>query len=539
MRPRFQAKLFLCLLLLCWHTAILSAPSKLPLKKGEKNPPQTEENFFKKEKIDLEADELEFDKSQNLNASKNVIIKYQNHVITSEEFQFKAKNKEMIFNAPLEWQQGKHHMKLGSLNYSLDTYTGTATSLDAQIEIVHITGEKVDVSSNKIIITNGVFSTCPLPDPHFALHSKKMVIYPLWGYLIMYDSYVKTPFLPFSLYVPTYIYGSKEYGLAAQATLIPDIGRNKSEGFFIKSRIGYQVNPQFKGTIGIGYTDEVGAFVGASNSYRFIKNHSLDSQIQFGSLNHVEGHVKYYIDLKPRIEILEKNLLITDIIANFAKTKIPPLGQVSVVAQHRELENDIRVSKWPEFEAALLETKLPHIGMQLNANLTYGLISEEIPRYMGPSSLAGRTQWKTGIKLGLSREDILSKKIALQTSLQGINNYYEDQQQWERYFARFGLKYKWTVLNPEIAYTQLLIPMKGQSPFYYENRLALVSNEIGGKISHEFGTRFSLGSEANYNLQTQEFRTIDYYTKIKFHCWRLMLKWQSQQGAFSFGVELL
>lgn len=540
MRHLFPHKFFIILAICIGILSVKTTNTYALSKKEIKTQKGVSENFLISKKIDIEATNLEVDKNQNLKASGDVVIKYQAHHITSNEFEFIAKTKTFSFDEDVYWTQNNHHMHFESLNYSLKSYTGEGTNIDAKIDKLHLHGKKITFKKDKITLEDGFFSTCPSPNPHFALYAEKIIIYPAWGYLILFNGKVKTPFLPFSIYIPTYIYGSKDYGLSEQATLIPDIGTSKTEGFYIKQRFGYQISKKSKGTIGLGYTNEIGGFLSASNLYTYSPEHQIEEKIEIGSKEHAEGHIKYIYNIKPQTALLDtKSTFITDLIQGFSKTLLPPLGRASVLMQYNEIENDIRVSRLPDLSLENFKIPLPNLKTSLSSAIRYGYLKEEVGNSFEDGPLEKNTeQWRGQLELNANRKDNLSKNLNLNTNINALINRYEGNQKWERYYLSTGLKYNNELLNPEISYTKLLAPMTGESPFYFERRFAMVSDEIGINISHNF-KRVTVGINSNYVIKDDAFRTIDYYTKIQFHCWKLLLKWQSKQESINFGLELL
>jgi hypothetical protein len=466
----------------------------------------------------------------NVNASGNVKLNYRGYDIYSESIFYSVPEDTLWFPKRFQMQKASQNIVANDLEYHFDTSQGEAITLDAKISRLNIKGDKIVFMPDKIIIHGAKFTTCDQDDQHYWVKSNKMFLYPQWGFFVSWDNVFHTSFLPLDPWVPTYIYGSRTYSLVGSSTPIPEIGANKREGGYAKQRYGYFFNEKSTGTLDFGYTQNLGFFVGFNHGFGLNEISNLNLRAHYLERDDFEGAVEYRLDIAKRNQRSHDT---EDVIGGFFKKFTPeelPSSRLTLLMQHREILLDSRVSYLPKVQFEVNEYNILDLGVYFNAMTSIGRVQEET--FENEFNKAGERSLSGGLRKNFE----LSKDWYLETRAFFIGDWYDSGERWRRSFFATTLGWECPILQPRLSYTKKL-SNNGATPFEFKRMYALRNDEIGLELTQEFGWT-ELALDADYEIEDKKFRNFDLIASVRFHCWRLVVRWLMQQRQFTLGVDI-
>lgn len=191
--------------------------------------------ILKYQDIEIKADYLKINLITNLLfASGNVIFKQKESETYSEELSYNWKTKKIIllrFKAELTGENIK-----GKIYYH---------------------GEKLEKFPGTVKLTEGSITTCELEEPHYHIVAKEMTIYPrdkiIARNISWYEGKTKIITLPYFI-----IFLDRK----TQLPILPKIGQNSIDGWFIKTFFNYYINEKSYGTLYIDWLEKKGIGTG-------------------------------------------------------------------------------------------------------------------------------------------------------------------------------------------------------------------------------------------------------------------------------------
>jgi len=122
---------------------------------------------------------------------------------------------------------------------------------------IYYQGEKMENFPETVELTEGSFTTCELEEPHYHIIAKEMIIYPkdkiIARNISWYEGKTKIITLPYFL-----IFLDRK----TQLPILPKIGQNSTEGWFIKNYFNYYINEKSYGTLYIDWMEKRGIGTG-------------------------------------------------------------------------------------------------------------------------------------------------------------------------------------------------------------------------------------------------------------------------------------
>lgn len=243
---------------------------------------------LKYQKIEIKADYLKINLSTNLlSASGKVYFLQDGTEISCEEISYNWKTQKIII------------LRLkGEL---------TGEGIEGK---VYYQGEKMENFPKTHEISGGYFTTCELEEPHYHIVAKEMIIYPedkiIARNISWYEGKIKIITLPYFL-----IFLDRK----TQQPIIPKIGQNSGDGWFIKANFNYFANEKSYGTLYIDWLENKGIGIGIAHNLKIgdennpgetsiylyqIKDKNTDRLALTGNINYkqnFENNVKTQVTL--------------------------------------------------------------------------------------------------------------------------------------------------------------------------------------------------------------------------------------------------
>lgn len=480
-----------------------------------------------KPQITLEGNVIDYDHvSKNILASGNIVLTYKNYTIHAENLDYRMLEKTIQFPGTSTVIRGNTELKTENFNYDFKTYRGQAENIEGHVSKLNIRGKKALFSPENIELLDTTVSTCGCHDtPRYDLTAHSLYIYPQLGLFAAFDNWLTTTLLPFPLWIPTYIYGSRNAAIIP----IPSIGTNKQEGLFIKQQFGYFLNPLSNGSTDIGASQRLGFSIGMRHNQALDPENSLTASIHYTQGNNFDGGLTYHRNfLKTKAITPTEN---EDFLSNFTQSFPSLAGHFSAQATFKEIINDSLVSKAPYLSLEIEKFRLPNSDLDFHYSLNAGHLREVTLT----QNILEDSQYN--LNFGLSHTQTLSTYWNLTKALNYYGYWYDHHEPWQRLAAEFTLTSQKTFLNPILIYRKLLAS-QSQSPFTFQSNYEFLSDEVGFNLSHRMGlTEFAIHED--YILETHRPRTLDFTVLFHLSCFKLSLSWRAVQERAQLGVELL
>lgn len=491
----------------------------------------------------VSGDEIQYD-TQTLSvvASQNVSIAHNAHTLYTAHATFDIPSQNIQIPETFVYHHDDSTVTGSSMVYNFKTHEGRIHHVRASLRDTHVSGEALDIDNNRIAVTHLTFTACDKPTPDYIVRSETVHIYPQVGFLVAFNNTLHSPLLPFPIWIPTYIYGSRSYSIIGSSSAIPEVGANNREGLYIKHRFGYFFNKHATGTVDLGWYIERGGFL-----YGFTQLLETSAASEIHLEAHVvgndgfEGIAAYYTDLVSIQDPQDKEKKENDnnpfgnafssVFQNFKNNTSKFASRLQTGIVHRQLLNDSRVSQMPFVKLVLHETHVWE-NWTLAGDIGWANTKEETPTYNIHEDQNIHTQ------LSLGTIHAIAPSTNIGSTLLSNMNWYGNNGTWQRLFASFYLDFPIAGVQPRLFYIKKLMQPYGQSPFEYERKYATVSDEIGLRVDVPlWGLEW--GYEAFYDLERNDLRTQNIRTSFLFDCWKLSIKVNTIEKNFSFGVELL
>lgn len=481
--------------------------------------------------IEIQGDTILIDEpSKHILSTGNVRVLFDSYRITSNRIEYNWGEKRISIPSPAHVQSQKNRIKTSSFDYDLETNQGHASKLRASVSRLHIYGDTLAINQEKVVLQDASFTTCQSHvHPHYMVESKKIHFYPNWGFFVSFGNRISLKNLPFSIPIPTYIYGSKKYGLLGNSSLIPEFGSNKTEGSYLKEHIGYFLSKRASGTITVGTTEKLGVVLGVHQSYLLNDSRALQGRTYLAGTDGFEGHVSYRQRLFYRSK--KKQGGIDSLFSDFAAPSPDTLSEWTMTFKHRELINDYRVSYRPQFNLSMLRRPLGWWDLEYDSTLTVGHVFEE--RRIDGSRIDVVNAVRETAYFRVAKPVLLSKTLSEVTHLHYYAHWFDTQQAWHRLFAEFSFKWRATFFSPRLSYTKRLLN-KGATPFQHERQYAQEGDEVGVSLFESF-KHFSLSLRSAYDIDRQTFRKIQLEFGLKRHCRQLSFIWNVKRNQVGIG----
>jgi hypothetical protein len=170
---------------------------------------------------------------------------------------------------------------------------------------VYYQGEKMENFPETVEITEGSFTSCELEEPHYRIVAKEMIIYPkdkiIARNISWYEGKTKIITLPYFL-----IFLDRK----TQLPILPKIGQNSKDGWFVKTNFNYYINEKSYGTLYIDWLEKKGIGIGVEHTLEIGEaNNPGETSLYLyqikdknsGNIN-LSGRIKYGQEFKENIK---------------------------------------------------------------------------------------------------------------------------------------------------------------------------------------------------------------------------------------------
>jgi len=226
----------------------------------------------KKEELDISliAEYITYEKIEGedlIIAKDEVELKYQDIEIKADYLKLNLTTHLLFASGEVLFKQDETETYCEELTYNWKTEKIILIKLKGEITgegikgKVYYQGEKMENFPETVEITEGSFTTCELEEPHYHIIAKEMVIYPkdkiIARNISWYEGKIKIVTLPYFL-----IFLDRK----TQQPILPKIGQNNKDGWFIKTYFNYYVDEKSYGTLYIDWLEKKGIGTGVEHT---------------------------------------------------------------------------------------------------------------------------------------------------------------------------------------------------------------------------------------------------------------------------------
>ncbi len=481
----------------------------------------------------VEGQEVVYDHDyKNIEATGNVVMTYQGVTLNAQVLKYSVNRKQISIPSAFLMSRKTQTLAAQNFNYDMGRQNGQAYSIRGFLHPWYITGERVHVGPNKIVIHHAGLTTCDSPTPHYQIQSLRIEIYPREGVFAAFDNQLSFSPLP-PVWIPTYIHRSGKNNGGASAP-VPKLGATAREGWFIKQSLPYFFSPTTNGEIEVGELTRLGMMIGITHHYSPTIAHHLTGSAYWYGRDGLGGGLR--LDWAPFLA--EESSApspsptfgwMTSFIENNTTVAATSPLDLSFFWLYNELIEDSRVDRRPGMELTLQPLYLGDTGITLSETAETGLLQERDIDYQLTEA------YRTVLRTELSRKVSIFSRMDLDISLIHDGRWYDRAPSWQRMHAQFSTAFD-TFLHPKLGLAKRL-GGSGISPFKFEQRYALEDDEVSLELSDRWGD-FSGAIKGRYALNVQRVVSAETTLGYLFHCWRALVTWQPVNGQLSFGMEL-
>ena len=257
---------------------------------GAEETEKTEEEIEaeKEEELDisLTAEYITYEKTEGEDlviAKDGVELKYQDIEVKAEYLKINLTTNLLFASGEVLFKQDETETNCEELTYNWKTKKIILLRLKGELTgegikgKVYYQGEKMENFPETTEITGGSFTTCELEEPHYRIVAKEMIIYPkdkiIARNISWYEGKTKIITLPYFL-----IFLDRK----TQQPILPKIGQNSNDGWFIKTYFNYYVDEKSYGTLYIDWLEKKGIGTGVEHT------------LEIGDVNH-PGETSLYL----------------------------------------------------------------------------------------------------------------------------------------------------------------------------------------------------------------------------------------------------
>jgi hypothetical protein len=303
----------------------IETPEKPPAEETIKTENIKETETVEELDLSLKADYISYEKigEEDLVIAKGgALLKYQDIEVTAEYLKINLTTNLLFASDKVLFTQDKTETYCEELSYNWKTkkiillqFKGEVTGEGIKGKIYY-QGKKMENFDKYTEFTEESFTTCELEEPHYHIIAKEMTIYPknkiIARNISWYEGKTKIITLPYFL-----IFLDRK----TQLPILPKIGQNSTEGWFIKTNFNYYIDEKSYGTLYIDWMEKRGIGTGIEQTWEIGDQNNLGETSLYlyqikekstGNFN-LTGKLKYAQEFK--------NNLNTQVTINYSGSK--------------------------------------------------------------------------------------------------------------------------------------------------------------------------------------------------------------------------
>lgn len=254
--------------------------------------------LYAEDSVLLKADTIHYEESnRTLTASSNVSISYKDLSIQAPYLIMDVDKQTVWGTGNISIERNKDTIKSSSFFFDIEEDRAKVSDVDLAIKPkdvvtgnLYIKVKELDDTSKVKKGVSGFATTCDYDHPHYAIYAEKMDYYPdnsVWGYNVWIDCPIY--FIPFGIWTPVYHYA---LGKRNPILLMPKIGQNKVEGWFVRTTWDYFITKDHYGLAYLDWMELKGVGIGFKHTYQFER--LIDGSILYYNLKEKDTGIQDY-----------------------------------------------------------------------------------------------------------------------------------------------------------------------------------------------------------------------------------------------------
>ncbi len=295
--------------------------------------------------ISLTAEYITYEKIEEEDlviAKGEALLKYQDIEIKADYLKINLTTNLLFASDKVLFKQDETETYCEELSYNWKTKKIILLKLKAELTGEGIEGkiyyqaEKMENFPETVELTEGNFTTCELEEPHYHIVAKELIIYPkdkiIARNISWYEGKTKIITLPYFL-----IFLDRK----TQLPILPKIGQNSKDGWFIKTYFNYYVNEKSYGTLYIDWLEKKGIGIGVEHTFEIgDENNSGETSFYLYQIKEKDtDKFKLTGNIDYKQEFTEENIK-TQVTLDYSGTKTKGTAPYNVLKSQFSLEKD-------------------------------------------------------------------------------------------------------------------------------------------------------------------------------------------------------
>lgn len=296
------------------------------LEETEEEVEEVEAEIEEKLDIFLTAEYITYEKIEGedlIIARDGVQLKYQDIEVKADYLKINLSTNLLFGSGEVLFKQDETETNCEELTYNWETKKVLLLRLKGEITgegikgKVYYQGDEMENFPETVEITEGSFTTCELEEPHYYIVAKEMIIYPKDKIIVRniswYEGKKKIITLPYFLIFLDH---------KTQQPILPKIGQNSADGWFIKTNFNYYIDEKSYGTLYIDWLEKKGIGMGVEHTWEIgDENNSGETSLYLYQIKEKNsGEFQLTGTLNYKQEFTEENIK-TQVTLNYSGTK--------------------------------------------------------------------------------------------------------------------------------------------------------------------------------------------------------------------------
>jgi lipopolysaccharide export system protein LptA len=200
-------------------------------------------------------------------AEGNVRLVHGDVQIACDRLEVDTSSGDLVADGNVELRDGDDVVRGDALRYNLRTKSGSVSrgratvTGDGMSGELYVSGEGFDAEPGKITVTNGIFTSCDLEEPHYHVEAGEIEVYVDDRIVLRNVSYWEGKLRLF--HWPYLVLPIREENRFE----LPKIGYGSSEGWFVKTAYNYYRSESSRGSLHLDYLSKLGVGAGVKHLY--------------------------------------------------------------------------------------------------------------------------------------------------------------------------------------------------------------------------------------------------------------------------------
>ncbi len=493
--------------------------------------------------LTLEADTVSYlETNKFVEATGNVVVVYRAYRVSADQTEVDIASNQLKVRQGFVMQRNEQRFEGKYLDYDLAQDRGEARDISMSFGGAYVKGKKIEIGKEKILIDDAGFTRCELEDPCYHFQARKLTIYPEWNQMVARDAWFYAGRVPV-MYVPIYIIdrNSRQY-----SDVIPEFGENRTEGRYVKAKIGYFENEKIQGTYDIQYLEKLWYRVGITNRYVW-------DDVSVGNIRlHYIGEKDWFTGgLTHRTLLGVASKRSEQRIEDFFSGIMPPSNdeypEMVFDLSRREILGDQFVSYLPMLSLNSPQYPLLQTSWGWDTSLSVADILEELAREESiddedyPAGYEQRFRRQRWLIRTMSTYDVMPLGALSGEFAYDKSGYYDGAYLngfWYRLYTTWNVGRRISFWDYSLGYSHIF-DEGGFSPFVFDKFNLSTKDEVSVGLGLWFNDMHRLGYRMDYAVNEQEVRNEDISLDMRLHHWQVSLIFRTKLLQTYFSVSLL